>query len=109
MDSRLRHSDLRTRRKWKSRFPGHKARLKRLVEEDRRFRFEAKAEDTDRILYTRQSYREFPDLWVADLQLGDRRKLSDVNPQIERFAWGSAGSQSFRLWMGTSLTMPMIS
>ncbi len=67
-----------------------KAKLERLLEEDRRFRFQAKAEDADRILYTRQSYREFPDLWAADLQLAQRRKLSDANPQIERFAWGSA-------------------
>ena len=45
-----------------------KIKLKLLIEEDRRFRFQAKAEEADRILYTRQSYREFPDLWAADPQ-----------------------------------------
>ena len=73
---------------WETR--ANKAKLKKLVEEDRRFRFKAKAEEADRILFTRQSYREFPDLWTADLKLAGRRKLSDANPQIARFAWGSA-------------------
>jgi dipeptidyl aminopeptidase/acylaminoacyl peptidase len=68
----------------------NKAGLKRLIEEDRRFHILAKAEEADRILYTRESYREFPDLWAADLALDARRKLSDANPQIARFAWGSA-------------------
>jgi hypothetical protein len=64
--------------------------LKLLLEEDRLFRFIAKAEDEDRLLYTRQSYEEFPDLWVADLKLNGARKLSTANPQMDRFARGSA-------------------
>ncbi|MEM9597090.1 MAG: prolyl oligopeptidase family serine peptidase [Acidobacteriota bacterium] len=49
----------------------------------------AKAEDSDRLLYTRESYTEFPDLWTADLDLKNQRKLTDVNPQIADFAWGT--------------------
>jgi dipeptidyl aminopeptidase/acylaminoacyl peptidase len=62
----------------------------KLLEDDKRFRFLAKAEKADRIIYTRESYRVFPDIWTADLSLGTPKKLSDVNPQIEEFAWGSA-------------------
>ena len=73
---------------WETR--ANKAKLKRLIEQEKRFRFKARAEDADRILYTRQSYSEFPDLWVSDLKLGGGSKLSEANPQIERFAWGEA-------------------
>ena len=43
--------------------------LETLLDEDRRFRLLAKAEDADRVLYSREDYDEFPDLWVADLEL----------------------------------------
>jgi len=64
--------------------------LERLLEEDKRFRFLAKAEDADVLLYTREDYDEFPDLWVSDLYFGGPRKLSDVNPQLSEFAWGTS-------------------
>ena len=73
---------------WETR--ADRPRLKKLIEEDRRFRVLARAEDADRVLYTRQSYREYPDLWVGGLDLSDGRKLTDANPQIDRFAWGDA-------------------
>ncbi|RMH17318.1 MAG: S9 family peptidase [Acidobacteria bacterium] len=61
-----------------------------LIEEEKRFRVVAKAEEADRLLYTRESYEEFPDLWIADSSLAGRRKLSDANPQIADYAWGKA-------------------
>jgi dipeptidyl aminopeptidase/acylaminoacyl peptidase len=65
--------------------------LEVLLDEDRRFRILAKAEDADRILYSREDYDEFPDLWVADLDLGNGRRVTDVNPGLlDRFAWGTS-------------------
>ncbi|MEJ2203492.1 MAG: prolyl oligopeptidase family serine peptidase, partial [Gemmatimonadota bacterium] len=61
-----------------------------LLEEDRLFRFLEKADDADVFLYTREDYGEFPDLWVADTDLEGARKVTDVNPQIGEFAWGTA-------------------
>ncbi len=61
-----------------------------LLEEDKKFRLISKAEEADRLLYTRESYGEFPDLWVSDTSLTSPRRISDVNPQIEEFAWGEA-------------------
>ncbi|MCP4660110.1 MAG: hypothetical protein GY856_32310, partial [bacterium] len=60
-----------------------------------RLRLVAKAEEDDRILFTRERYDEFPDLraTVPDLErrrFGEPRKLSDANPQIAEYAWGSA-------------------
>ena len=61
-----------------------------LLEEDKMFRFLAKAEDADAVLYTRQDYDEFPDLWAAKTDLSDARRLTDVNPNIADFAWGTS-------------------
>ena len=62
----------------------------RLLEEEKGFSFLRKAEDADAVLFTRQAYDEFPDLWVARSDFSEARKLTDVNPNIEEFAWGTA-------------------
>jgi dipeptidyl aminopeptidase/acylaminoacyl peptidase len=50
----------------------------------------AKAEKADRILFTRERYDEFPDLWTSNTAFEEPRRLTDANPQIADFAWGSA-------------------
>lgn len=47
-----------------------------------------KAADSDRVVFTRQTFETFPDLWVSDLSFGDPQRVSDANPQIDEFAWG---------------------
>jgi hypothetical protein len=64
--------------------------LERLLEEDKRYRFLAKAKDADVLLFTREDYDEFPDLWVADLYFGQASRLTEVNPQLKEFAWGTS-------------------
>ena len=71
-----------------------------LVHEPRRFRFVARAEEADVLLYTRESYTEFPDLRVAELDLtvtgavqplaSGGARISEANPRISEFAWGEA-------------------
>jgi dipeptidyl aminopeptidase/acylaminoacyl peptidase len=63
----------------------------RLIEEDKMFRYLAKADDAETVLFTRQDYDEFPDLWVVDnAGFANARKLTDVNPNISEFAWGTS-------------------
>jgi len=66
-----------------------------LVHEPKKFSFVARAEEADAVLYTRESYREFPDLRWGQLDLTrpaltDRGRLSRANPQIADYAWGTA-------------------
>ncbi|MCD6517355.1 MAG: S9 family peptidase [Candidatus Aminicenantes bacterium] len=68
----------------------NKTGVEKLLEEKKKFNFIAKAKEADTLLYTRESYTEFPDLWVSGLSLSSPEKISDVNPQIKDFAWGSA-------------------
>jgi dipeptidyl aminopeptidase/acylaminoacyl peptidase len=67
-----------------------RAGIERLLEEEKRFTFVAKAKHSDTYLFTRQSYTEFPDLWATDAEFHSPKKLSNVNPQIDEFAWGTA-------------------
>jgi len=81
------------------------------VGEGRTYALLAKAADDDRILYSRESYTEFPDLWVGRLdrlaspeaRLADRVKLTDANPQIAEFAWGEAELVEWKSADGTPL------
>ncbi len=62
----------------------------RLAEEKKKFVFKAKAKNAGTILYSREDYREFPDLWATDDSFSAPRKISDANPQVGEFAWGEA-------------------
>ena len=66
-----------------------KGTVTRLLEENKKFQFKAKAKNADVIMYSRESFEEFPDLWVADLKFSSPHKISLVNPQIDEFAWGT--------------------
>lgn len=61
-----------------------------LVEESNKYTLVAKAKKADKLLFTRESYTEFPDLWVTDPKFRIPRKLSDLGMQTREFAWGEA-------------------
>jgi dipeptidyl aminopeptidase/acylaminoacyl peptidase len=48
----------------------------------------SKAENADRIIFTKQTFVEFPDFWVSDTRFRSPRRLTDANPQQANFAWG---------------------
>jgi dipeptidyl aminopeptidase/acylaminoacyl peptidase len=60
-----------------------------LLEGPYRYGTPRKAEDADVIRFTRESFAEYPDVWVAGPDFSGARKLSDTNPQQAEFLWGS--------------------
>jgi len=64
-------------------------RLERLLEDAKKFRFLKKANDADRLFYTRESFAEFPDIWTADRMFKTPARVTRINPQIGEFLWGS--------------------
>jgi dienelactone hydrolase len=46
------------------------------------------AGDADRVVFTQQTFREFPDYWVSDTDFAAPRRVTDANPQIADYAWG---------------------
>ena len=68
---------------------------RQVVLSDHAYRLRGKAEDADRWLVTREDFREFPDLRVADRivdgdGLTETVRVSDANPQQAEHVWGSA-------------------
>lgn len=47
-----------------------------------------KAEQADRLAFTRQTFEEFPDYWVSDASFSSPRKVTDANPQVAEYLWG---------------------
>jgi hypothetical protein len=62
--------------------------LRELAWEDRKFGRPQKAQDTDRYLFSVQTFQEFPDLWVSDRDFSERDRVSVANPQQEEYRWG---------------------
>jgi len=87
---------------YRDRFRGD-ARPAQLIMADRRFGYPRKADDADVVMLTRQSFQEFPDLWVGDLSFGDMQRVSDANPEMDEYLWGSAELVDWRSTDGTEL------
>jgi hypothetical protein len=75
----------------------------RLVEENKKYSFLAKAKKADVLIFTRESHEEFPDIWASRLDLRAARRLTDINPQVKEFAWGSAAQVEWQSLDGVPL------
>lgn len=92
---------------WVDRVDGNGA-PRQLLAADANLRFAAMARDADTVIFTRQTFAEFPDVWAArlDLQGGafaDARKVTDLGSQTEPYAWGQAKLVPFRSLDGKPL------
>lgn len=67
-----------------------------IIEEQKKYDFLRKAELTDKYLFTRESYGEFPDLWVSGAFFDNPKKVTNLGAQTEQFLWGNAGLIDFR-------------
>jgi dipeptidyl aminopeptidase/acylaminoacyl peptidase len=81
--------------------------MERIVWGKKTFKFVAKAKKAGTILFTRESLKEFPDLWVGTADkssvLDVRSKLTDVNPQLADFAIGEPMLVNWRSTYGKDL------
>ncbi|HEY7236877.1 MAG TPA: prolyl oligopeptidase family serine peptidase [Gemmatimonadaceae bacterium] len=60
-----------------------------LVWADRQIGQAQKAEKADRVIFTEQTFNEFPDYWVSTSAFASPRKITNANPQLSEYAWGS--------------------
>ncbi|MFQ5639798.1 MAG: prolyl oligopeptidase family serine peptidase, partial [bacterium] len=75
----------------------------KLVMMDRRFSNPSKAKNAEKLLFTRSSFVEFPDLWVSGLDFSDMQKMSEANPQQSEYLWGTAELVEWNSMHGTLL------
>ena len=79
--------------------PGVEVRL----DQKKLFKFIGKAKKADAVLFSREDYGEFPDVWVSDLSFKAPKKISDANPQLAEFAWGTAELVDYKSQDGVPL------
>jgi dipeptidyl aminopeptidase/acylaminoacyl peptidase len=72
-----------------ARLEGGKPGPKMLMWQDAGFGALIKAENAEKYFFTRETYKDSPDYYVADAMLGGAGKISDVNPQQKNFLWSS--------------------
>lgn len=60
----------------------------KLIHADKMIAGLIKAKNADTVLFTQQSFTEFPDLWSSNLALQNPQKISNANPQQAQFNWG---------------------
>lgn len=66
--------------------PGQSPRA--LVYEDRNYGNPSKALFADRLIFTRQTFEEFPDYYQSNSIFRNAKQITDVNPQQKNYAWG---------------------
>ncbi len=59
-----------------------------LVFEDVSYRRTLKAKKADRLLWTKSTFKDYPNLWTSTLELKEQKQISDANPQQNNYAWG---------------------
>lgn len=55
----------------------------------------AKAKDADRVIFRRQRFDEYPDVWTSTLAFAAPTQVTHANPQQEGIRWGRASLTSY--------------
>ncbi|MCF6441083.1 prolyl oligopeptidase family serine peptidase [Pseudoalteromonas luteoviolacea] len=63
-------------------------KLETVLEGKTRFDLVKKAKHADKLIFTQQSYHQFPDYWQTDSQFTQAQQITNLNPQVSKFAWG---------------------
>jgi dipeptidyl aminopeptidase/acylaminoacyl peptidase len=65
--------------------------------------FVTKAKNTDDLLTSRSSFKEFPEVWHSNLTFKTPQKISNVGLQMDAFKWGSVETVNYKSTDGTPL------
>ncbi len=60
----------------------------KIIMESVEFSRPVKAKNSPKIIWTKQSFTLFPDLYVSDLSFKSIRKITNANPQQSNYLWG---------------------
>ena len=62
-----------------------------------------KSKRADNLIFTKENFQNFPDLYISDLTFQNVQKISEANPQQKDYAWGSVELVNWRATDGTPL------
>ena len=61
----------------------------KLVMQDFRFNRPEKAKDAEKLIWRKQNFQQYPELWVSNMEMGNPIKLTNTNPQQDKYRWGN--------------------
>ncbi len=61
---------------------------------------EAVSGDGSNVLFTKQSYSVFPDLWWGTSNFNVQKRITDVNPQQKEYVWGTSKLMTWKSFSG---------
>jgi len=67
-----------------------KGQLQHILKDKKAFGGYLKAKNADTLVFTRQDFVEYPDLWLTTTNFQHPTKISDANPQQAQYNWGTA-------------------
>jgi dipeptidyl aminopeptidase/acylaminoacyl peptidase len=66
------------------------------------------ARNADRYVFSRESFREYRDLWASDSSFHAPKKVTDANPQLVKYRWGTERLISYKCADGTPVRAVML-
>jgi len=77
--------------------------LNQLLMLDERVAGLAKAKQSQRVIFTRSTFRKCSDIWTSTLNFNELTRVSDINPQQDEYTWGNAELVHWRAKDGQKL------
>jgi dipeptidyl aminopeptidase/acylaminoacyl peptidase len=77
--------------------------IKQVVKYDAKITGMAKAKKQDILIFRKETYTEFPDLWVKSNKSPEALKISDANPQMKEYLWGTVEQISWKGFEGEDM------
>lgn len=67
---------------------------------DYNVKIETVSGDNSNVLFTKESYTIFPDLWWGTASFGAQQKITDINPQQKEYSWGTSKVLTWKSFSG---------
>ncbi|MFD2515088.1 prolyl oligopeptidase family serine peptidase [Pontibacter locisalis] len=84
-------------------FVSKKAQPEKLISSDHAYAALSKAKNDNRITFRKGSYSEYNNLYTSDLAFTNVEQLSDANPQMKDYLWGTVELVDWKSTDGTPL------
>lgn len=67
---------------------------------DYNVKIETVSGDDSSVLFVKESFTVFPDLWWGTSSFGSQQKMTDINPQQKEYAWGTSKVLTWKSFNG---------
>ena len=65
-------------------------RLTKLIYGDKTYTVAARAKNADVLVYSQQTFTEYPNLWLSNTKFEGGKQITDANPQQKDYNWGKS-------------------